>query len=87
MKFAVGTAILGSVAAWSAVLGFAGAVLHTGVVLVAVTAGGVGLAFAAVALARGAQALGGVGERERDEEDERSQRRDQAAAEWGEGGS
>jgi NAD(P)-dependent dehydrogenase (short-subunit alcohol dehydrogenase family) len=61
-------------------------VLHAGVVLVAVAAGGIGLAFAAVALARGAQALGGVGEGERDEEDKRGERRDHAAAEWGEKG-
>ena len=37
-------------------------------------------------MARGAQALGGVGERERDDEDKRGARRDQAAAEWGEDG-
>ena len=55
--------------------------LHAGVVLVAVATRGVGLAFAAVALARGAEALGGVGEREGDEQGKRGQRGEEGAAE------
>jgi|SRR5688572_10554838 len=49
----------------------AGAVLPADIVLVAVATPGIGLTFAAVALARGAEALGGVGEGEGGEEEKR----------------
>lgn len=85
MKPAVVAAGFGEVAAGRAVLGFAGAVLHGGIVLVAVAAGA-DLAFAAVALTRGAEALGGVGERERDEKRKHGERGDgeapQRYADW-----
>lgn len=57
--------------------------LHARVVLVAVAAGGVGLAFAAIALARGAEALGGVGEGKGYEERKRSGGGDEASPERG----
>jgi len=65
VEFAVSAAGLGEVAAGRAGLRRAGAVLHGRVVLIAVTAGGVGLAFAAFSLARGAETLSGVGKGKR----------------------
>lgn len=81
MRFAVCAAGLWEIAAGRAILRFAGAVLRVGIVLVAVAAGGVGLAFAAGALARDAQALGGVGEGEGGEEEKRGECGEDAAAE------
>ena len=85
MKPAVVAAGFGEVAAGSAVFGFASAVLYGGIVLVAVAAGA-DLAFAAVALAGGAEALGGVRYGQRDEKRKRGERGDgeapQRYADW-----
>lgn len=81
VQFAVSAVSLRQVAAGRAALRRAGAVFHGGVVLVAVAAG-LHFAFAAVALARGAEALGGIDERG-GEEGKRSQRHEDDAAEWG----
>jgi len=85
VKPAIVTARFGEVAAGRSFLGFAGAVLHRGIVLVAVAAVA-DLTLAAVALAGGAQALGGVSERESDEKRKRCQGGDgeapQPYADW-----
>lgn len=85
MKLAVVAAGFGEVTAGTAALGFTGAVLYGGVMLVTVAAG-VDLAFAAVALAGGAEALGGVSDRQRDKYGKRCKRGDgeapQRYADW-----
>ena len=87
MLLAVSAAGFGKIATRRSALRRASTVFHAGIVLVAVAAAGVGLALAAVTLARGAEALGGIGKREGSEEEKRGQRRGHAAAEWGDAGA
>ena len=56
---------------------------YAGIVLITIAAGGVGLAFAAIGLARDAEAVGGVGEREGDEQRQRRDRGKEGSPEWG----